>query len=846
MRASPPLPAAAIAACCLLAAPAAAWAAQGTHVDSVRFVQYLDENTALEEVRAGNLDVYYHAVPPDRVEDPRDREGLRVYDSTGGSYSILANPAEPASGALNPFSLREVRFALNYMVDRGLVVNELMGGYGVPMVSNYGPFDPDYMDILEAVRQFNFEYSPALARSMAGGAMEAAGASRGPGGAWEHGGEPVVVRLFIRSDDPVRKSVGEVLAAELEDAGFSVERDYGDLNKAFAVVYGSDPADMEWSLYTEGWGGRSAFVRYDSVGLSQMYAPWFSSMPGFNDPSYWNYENEGLDDVTRAIYSGGFGSAGERAALVREATEAGIRESVRVFLAAKVDRYVASDGVEGVVNDLAAGVPSRFTPINARTASGSLDVGVKQIYQGAWNPVAGLGDSYSRHVWNALYDPAIFSHPHSGESMPVRAEWGVDAPGRGLEVAVPQGAIRWSPELRDWEEVPPGTGAGARVTFDFALSDWHHGEPMDMNDVLYSVYFASEWGTGGGEGDDTFDSEYTPRAAPSAGTLVGVRPLDGDTMEVYVDYWHFDESEIASWASPWAVMPWEIYAAMEEVVLDGRASFSKSGAASRGAGWLSLVVPNDAALVAGALRSMAGSGEPPPPLARFGDAEYFAGRYSASLGWIADRGHAVISNGPFYLEGYAPESRTMLARAFADDSYPFPAGTWQRLEDVRFPRISAVYAPDTALRGEPLSVEVEAADSTALRYFVSDPAGREIASGAADVSSGSAAIRLGGGETARLGLGANDLELFAVSDGVLRPDRHAVSFLAVDPAGGGPPGPPPLPGAGPEAPDAGGRQGGAGGEAAAAAAVAAAAAAAVAAAVAARRRRGRRPTASSP
>ena len=28
-----------------------------------------------------------------------------------------------------------------------------------------------------------------------------------------------------------------------------------------------------------------------------------------------------------------------------------------------------------------------------------LVIGVKQIYQGAWNPVMGLTDSYSRHIW---------------------------------------------------------------------------------------------------------------------------------------------------------------------------------------------------------------------------------------------------------------------------------------------------------------------------------------------------------------------------------------------------------------------------------------------------------------
>ena len=118
-------------------------AEEGTYVDKIQFIQYLDENTALEEVRNGNLDMYYFRISSDRIDNVESRQGLQVFESTGGSYSILVNPA--VSEEFNPFSIQEVRFALNYLVDRKLIVNELMGGYGTTMISNYGPFDPDYL-----------------------------------------------------------------------------------------------------------------------------------------------------------------------------------------------------------------------------------------------------------------------------------------------------------------------------------------------------------------------------------------------------------------------------------------------------------------------------------------------------------------------------------------------------------------------------------------------------------------------------------------------------------------------------------------------------------------------------
>jgi len=180
---------------------------QGTFVDEIQFIQYLDENTALEEVRNGNLDMYFFRISSDRIDSVESREGLQVFESTGGSYSILVNPAE--SEKFNPFSIKDVRFALNYLVDRKLIVNELMGGYGTTMISNYGPFDPDYLYIIDALESFNFRYNPSLAEEMITNALSDAGAKK-INGIWTYDGKDIELIAFIRSDDPVRKSIGDL------------------------------------------------------------------------------------------------------------------------------------------------------------------------------------------------------------------------------------------------------------------------------------------------------------------------------------------------------------------------------------------------------------------------------------------------------------------------------------------------------------------------------------------------------------------------------------------------------------------------------------------------------------
>ena len=763
-----------------------------TYFDSVKFIQYLDENTALEEVKNGNLDTYYYTISPDRLENSQNRGDLQVFDSTGGSFSLLVNPADTEK--FNPFASRDIRFALNYLVDRKLIVNELMGGYGAPIISYYGPSNPEYLTVIEQLETFNFKYNPTYAEQVISKVLTERGAIKSDG-KWQANGEPIEITMFIRSDDPVRKSIGEILAVELEKIGFTIKKDFGDLNKAFVVVYGSNPADLKWHLYTEGWGS-SAFVRYDSVALAQMYSPWFSNMPGFNDPSYWNYKNDEIDGYTQKIYTSEFETAEERTELIQKAVVKGIEESVRIFLASTVDQYVVNQKVSGVVNDFGAGIPSRFTPINAKSDHKEFVVGVKQIYQGAWNPIMGLTDTYSNHIWNIIADPATGKHPFTGETFPIRTTWEVETAGPNGRIDIPDEAIMWNPSSQTWDRVVDANNVNAtsKVTFDFKFSNWHNGEIMDIQDVLYSLYFVIEWGTQIDENDKTFDTEFTPRAAQSIQTIVGVNPIDADTMEVYVDYWHFDQGEIADWAAMWSSVPWEITSAMEEAVTDGKVAFSRSGATSKNVNWLSLIIPNDAQIIKEYLQEFRDTGHVPSAFREDSQntEKYYQDRYNASIKWIDDNNHAVISNGPFYLESYSPESRTIKVNIFDDDTYPFDRQAWAIFEEAEFPSISRIELDDAAKHGEEITVGVETRNSDSILYFVANTQGNIVASEVIrlddDVNSSSdgntdemmTSINISSEVSEKLGIGANSIKIFAISESVLKPDFYESSFIVTE------------------------------------------------------------------
>ena len=755
-----------------------AFAEKGTFLDEIRFVQYLDENTALEEVRNGKLDLYYYRISSDRLKDADSRDGLQIFESTGGYFSILLNPTN--AGEFNPFSIREVRYALNFLVDRNLIVNELLGGYGSPMISNYGIFSADYLGIIDVLESFQFRYNPNLANQIISEQLENAGAQK-INNVWHYDDEPIVITFFIRSDDPARKAIGEILSSNLESIGFIVEKEFGDLNKAFVVVYGSDPAEQKWHLYTEGWGS-SGFTRYDSVALAQMYAPWFSNMPGNNNPAYWNYQNDLLDKITQKIYSGESETAEERTSLIKDATKEGVNESVRVFLASKVDQYVSNENLDGVINALGAGVPSRFTPINVQASDQNITIGVKQIYQGAWNPVAGLTDTYSTQIWFTLFDPSLTGHPFSGKIFPIRTNWEIETDGPKSVVNVPADAIIWDSKSKNWKEVGPNTFAISKATFDLNFGEWHNGQKMNMNDIIYSTYFLLEWGSEKDENDKTFDSDYSPQAAQTAKTLVGIKPIDNDTIEVYTNYWHFDEGEIASWTSPWSSMPWEIMAAMEKTVVDGKSSFSRSESLTKNVSWLSLIIPNDARMIQSQLEDFKSSNFIPATLTDFEQiTDFHIDRYQSSIDWIDQHEHAVISNGPFYLEGYSPDSRSISIKSFDSSGYPLQQGIWNDFEHAEFPTIESVDIEELVQKGMKLDIPVKVTNSSEIQYFLSNTQGTVITSGVQNVHNNHATITIENDEIDNLLVGPNTLKIFAASEDVLRPYEFSTSFLVVEP-----------------------------------------------------------------
>ena len=160
--------------------------------------------------------------------------------------------------------------------------------------------------------------------------------------------------------------------------------------------------------------------------------------------------------------------------------------------------------------------------------------------------------------------------------------------------------------------------------------------------------------------------------------------------------------------------------------------------------------------------------------------DFHTSRYQSSVDWIDQYGHAVISNGPFYLQGYSPDSRSITIKSFDSSGYPLEQGIWKEFEYAKYPIIESVIINELIQKGTELDIPIETKNSTKLHYFISNSQGEIITSGIKDVLNNNTRIVLEKEDTENLPNGPLTLKIFAASDNVLKPYEFSTSFLVVD------------------------------------------------------------------
>lgn len=714
---------------------------------------------------------YVTYIPPDaNLDEINDKPfvGVTIDKTDITIVELCAKPlAEVAQGEIlwesdkyeiNPFCFRDIRFALNYVIDRDFIIKNIYKGFAIAKYTFYGPDDPTYVELIDVIAKYKFGYNPDYARAVVTDTFTRLGAEM-KGGIWYYKGKPVQVIGIIRQEDE-RLDIGNYFADQLEKVlGIKVLRQILPFGEAIPKVYFTDPRDFEWGFYTEGWG-KGAIDRWDPWNLAQFAAAWLGWSPGWGDTTYWNYRNDTIDEYSRATALGQIKSKEEFIDYIRKGTELGILESIRIWIAATLSTNPAVADIRGVTLDLGAGLRNPFFYRGVyKPGSDKIVVGHLHVFTAStiWQIYGGFDDVYSVDPMRATWDPFIWRHPFNGEPIAFRTPFTVETAGPEGKLAVPDDAIWWDAENDKWVYAKDlgRTEATSKVVFDMSKligAKWHHGQTIDWADVL------AAWAV-------ILDITYDPVKSSLESSIAGPNKESFDrimaikidpyqnTLEVYLNYWHFDPAYIADFAVLSLYNPAELLFAHDYLAFVKKTyALSDTRSKAENLPHLNLVLEDHAKDIAAALEEMdfgtlyksfitLPDGTIP---VSGGDVDaWFQARKEAVKEWIAAYKHAWISDGPFMLVEFSKDKDMLRLKAFRDPTYPFGPTDWVFGEPTPT-SILSVNAPIVE-PGQPARITVTASGlpPVHVKYIIRDPAtGKVLAVGEAIPSAGAYVIEL--------------------------------------------------------------------------------------------------------
>ena len=120
----------------------------GPATDRLMFRAF-DVDRAPRDLEAGNMDLYMFSLKISAAQRLKGNARFSLYEAPASTLSLLLNPAPAPQGQLNPFSIREVRQAVQYLVDRRFIARDIYSGMAVPMISQVSPQDFDYLTVYD-------------------------------------------------------------------------------------------------------------------------------------------------------------------------------------------------------------------------------------------------------------------------------------------------------------------------------------------------------------------------------------------------------------------------------------------------------------------------------------------------------------------------------------------------------------------------------------------------------------------------------------------------------------------------------------------------------------------------
>lgn len=792
-------------------------------------VSVVDDESAISQIQAGTIDFYSFNLASD-VLPAIQEAGLPATQSLGGYYGISLNPAVfTDTTRLNPFSNRKIREALNWLIDRNYINQEIYAGGSMPRLLPITTQLVEYTNLIETARalEAKYAYNPDRAKEVIDAEMPGMGAEL-VDDKWTFNGEPVTLAFLIRNDgDGTRLPMGDYVSNQLETVGFTVDRQYKNSSEAFTIWQGTTASDGQWHMYTAGYipSGLSS-LRDERNNIQQSY---LNTSVQASEPFISNVSDPELQELGDDLANGNFSTKEERDEMMRRALELSMEDSLFVWTIDQQNYAPYAENVQ-VTYDLATGPEStNVGPYNLRfrdQEGGTMRIGTNDLFTQPWNTVAGSNWVWDAHVMrmttqgtsNFIGGGGLMADPYTGLAYPQRIETAELTYKEGLpitqnldwltvtaapQIDVPEDA--WS----DWnaaeqrfitaaERFPEGTTANimSRVTYPadlFETVKWHDGSPISVADFVMSIIQSLDPAK---PESAIYDESLALSIDAGLDAFKGIRIVSTDplTIEYYTDSYNSDAelNILPLWPdSPYGLSgenSWQIFAISNLAEANGELAYSQDKADNLEIENTSWVGGPSLEILAKYLDQAASESYIPyePTMSQYITKEEADQRYANFQQWYEDHGHFWVGTGPYYLDQVFTTEKSAVLKN--NTEFVDLADRWARFSE---PQIATTIldGPGQVKVGEEVIFDAivnfkdqpyPQSDISRVKYILYDATGAVVSVGdATPLADGQYQVTLPADVTAELPTGSARLEVAVAPIPVALPSFTSFDFVAV-------------------------------------------------------------------
>ncbi len=793
----------------------------GAWLDTVVMVEEPSSDAGVTRLEVGDIDVYaYNVSEPDVAQRIFDSD-IVVYETAYGNYKDLtfmpsAGPEFAETGVLNPFYSDKIREAMNWLVDRNYIVQEIMGGLGRPrfVPINFASKDSALLADTIAGIELKYAHNPDKAVEVITAEMEALGAEM-VDGKWNYNGAPVVLTALIRTEDE-RLEIGDYISNLLEDIGFTVQRDYRTSAEASPCWLRSDPETGCAHYYTGGWVS-TAISRDASGNFSFFYTP-----DGYPVPPWQAYSpSPEFYDLATRLTNSDFANMEERAQMMAQALDLALLDSQRIWLCEDLGIAPHAANV-ALASDLSGSIyGSRLWSRTMRytdQVGGSMTIATASIMTNPWNPIGGSNWVYDMMPIRGMQDNAVLPDPFTGINVPVRlarAEVYIEE-GLPVEQNLDWATLEFVPEIvvpddawADWDpENQVFITAAERFTetqtvaskmvmyYEDDMLDkvkWHDGSPFSLADMILFMIMQFDPNK---EASPIYDESGVPNFETFMAAFKGWRIVSEDpvVIEYYTDAYTLDaENNVTDFRAAWPSaywngqeVAWHVLAPAWLVEANQEAAFTADKADALEVDWMSFIAGPTLELLKARLDEAQAENFIPyaPTLGQYITAEEATARYANVQEWYRRYGHFWVNTGVFFLQKAFPVEGTLIMQY--NPAYPDLATRWLAYGTAPVPVVlldgpdrvtigeEAVYDIFVTFQDAPYAVD----DIGMVKYLVFDATGQLVNVGEATaVEDGHWQATLSADVTGALSAGSNQFAAIVVSDRALVPVRETLQFV---------------------------------------------------------------------